>query len=146
MTIENCTHEDLLIIRREIASFWGNEGVLFAHHPMFIFEFGHTAFVIKENGQIIAYLFGFISETGLTGYVHLIGVRQTHQKAGLGRMLYEHFATLVKARGCRTLKAITSPSNTDSVAFHKKMGMRVSPVYKNYSGEGEDRVIFEKEI
>jgi len=146
MTIENCTHKDLLTLRREIAAFWGNERVLYAHHPMFVFEFGHSAFVIKEQGQIIAYLFGFITETGLTGYVHLIGVRESHQKTGLGKLLYDHFTSYAKARGCKNLKAITSPSNTASIAFHEKMGMRTSPVYKNYSGEDEDRVIFEKEI
>ena len=113
---------------------------------MFVFEFGHTAYVVKENAQIIAYLFGFITETGLTAYVHLIGVRESHQKTGLGKLLYDHFTEYARAHGCKNLKAITSPANTVSIAFHEKIGMHMKPVYKNYSGDGEDRVIFEKEI
>src|SRR5688572_11474675 len=85
--ISNCSYSDFLQILTDIEDFWGSNRTLSYHHPMFINEFGNTAFVIKVNEKVIAYLFGFVSQTEQTGYVHLVGVRQNHQKKGLGKIL-----------------------------------------------------------
>jgi len=45
-------------IVKDIVDFWGSDRTLHSHHPYLIYEFGDTAFVIKEQGQVIAYLFG----------------------------------------------------------------------------------------
>ncbi|TAM97239.1 MAG: N-acetyltransferase, partial [Chitinophagaceae bacterium] len=101
--ISNCNYSDFLQILTDIKDFWGNDRTLSYHHPMFINEFGNTAFVIKDNGKVIAYLFGFMSQTEETGYVHLIGVRQNHQNKGLGKKLYRHFIEHLKNIGIQNL-------------------------------------------
>ena len=81
-------------------------------------------------------------------------MRQEYRKQGLARRLYDHFTNFAMARGCTKLKAITSPVNTLSIAFHKSIGMMPTgkdnidgiPVIKNYSGPGKDRVVFIKDI
>jgi len=121
---------------------------------MFIHEFGNTAYVIKVDDSVVAYLFGFISQTSPTGYVHLIGVRSNYQNRGLGSALYKHFILYAKDKGCNKVKAMTTPANSLSIAFHKKIGMKLLgnknangiEVVSDYSGPGQDRVIFEKEI
>ncbi|MBW2993246.1 GNAT family N-acetyltransferase [Candidatus Woesearchaeota archaeon] len=152
MNIENCTQEDFLQIREDIADFWGSDRTLYLHHHMFLYEFGDTAFVIRDKGQVIAYLFGFISQKNPSvGYIHLAAVRESHKGQGLGKRLYSHFAKVVQARGCSELKAITSPANTASIAFHKALGFESSPnaegvsVIKDYSGRGNDRAVFQKD-
>jgi hypothetical protein len=110
--------------------------------------------VAKEGEKVVGYLFGFLSQTELVGYVKFIGVRQSCQKRGIGRKLYERFAQFAKEKGCEELKAITSPTNKTSVAFHKSIGMKLLrepneegvPVVKDYSGPGIDRVVFRKKI
>jgi GNAT superfamily N-acetyltransferase len=152
--IQRCTKEDFHQILIDIADFWGSDRTLGAHHPMFIYEFGNTAFVIKSNDMVIAYLFGFFSQTEKTGYVHLIGVRQSFQGKGLGKLLYDNFTELAQKQGCNKLKAMTIAGNATSISFHKKIGMKLMgernengvEVVKNYSGPGQDRVVFEKEI
>ena len=154
MEISLCTKADFDQILREIVDFWGDERTLFLHHPMFINEFGNSAFVFKEGEKVIAYLFGFIAQTGPVGYVHAIGVRRSHQRKGLGRRLYEHFTEFARKHGCKELKAITSPTNKDSIAFHRSIGMELSgepneegiPMVRDYSGPGVDRVVFRKKI
>lgn len=154
MQIESCTKSDFDHILTNIVDFWGSDRTLSLHHPMFINQFGNTAFVIRDNGVVIAYLFGFFSQTDPSGYVHLIGVRQNFQGKGLGRALYDHFTTIAKAKGCNKMKAMTTPGNSASIAFHKKIGMKLCgeknekrvEVVKDYSGPGLDRVVFEKEI
>jgi len=154
MDITLCNKADFDQILRDIEDFWGDERTLFLHHSMFINEFGNSAFVIKEGEKVIAYLFGFISQTAPVGYVHAIGVRRSHQRKGLGRRLYEHFTGFARKNGCKELKAITSPTNTDSIAFHKGIGMELHgepneegiPVVRDYSGPGVHRVVFHKKI
>ena len=154
--IYNCNHTDFLQILADITDFWGSDRTLSYHHPMFVNEFGNTAFVIKNtnNDQVIAYLFGCISQTEQTGYVHLIGVRQNHQKKGLGKLLYGHFIDYLKQLDIHQLKAITTPTNEKSIRFHLGIGMQMTgvdngngiQVIKDYSGVGQDRVVFRMKI
>ena len=154
MEITLCTKADFDQILTEIVDFWGDERTLFLHHPMFINEFGNSAFVIKEDEQIIGYLFGFLSQTEAVGYIHAVGVRLTRQRQGLGRRLYDHFSEFARSKGCKELKALTSLGNATSIAFHKGIGMEMlgepneegTPVVRDYSGPGIDRVVFHKQI
>jgi L-amino acid N-acyltransferase YncA len=121
---------------------------------MFVNEFSNTSYVIKEGDKVLAYLFGFISQTENIGYVHLVGVRQSLQRCGLGKKLYDFFITELKQRKISGLKAITTPTNIKSINFHLKMGMEMDGeqfnkevnVVRNYSGPGQDRVVFRMKI
>ncbi len=155
MKIESCTKDDFNEIIRDISDFWGSDRTLHLHQPFLIYEFGNTAFVIREKGMVIAYLFGFFSQTENLAYVHLIGVREKYQKQGLGKMLYDNFIKIAKTRKIQKIKAITKPVNTKSINFHtKKIGMTMTGepnddginVIKNYSGIDSDRVVFLKNI
>lgn len=153
MKIDYCTMDDFDQITSEIAQFWGSDRTLHLHQPYLVHEFGNTAFVIHEGKQVIAYLFGFFSQTENLGYVHLIGVRENYQRKGLGKILYEKFIEMARQRGINKIKAITTPGNSKSINFHKKcIGMKLLgepnqdgiKVIKNYSGINNDRVVFEK--
>ena len=155
MKIENCTINDFDQITKDISDFWGSDRTLYLHHPYLVYEFGNTAFVIKDNGVVIAYLFGFFSQTESVGYVHLIGVREKYQKQGLGTLLYDKFIMVAKSHGVKKIKAITTPTNTKSINFHqKKIGMTLLGlpnqdginVIRDYSGVNNDRVVFERLI
>lgn len=152
MEIVNLSKSDFDQILSDIEDFWGSERTLALHHPLFLYEFGNTAFVIKEGETVRAYLLGLISQTAPVAYVHLIGVRHTHKRQGLGRKLYDHFIAYAKDHHCREVKAITTPANRESIAFHKSLGMILTgddeengmPVVKDYSGPNQHRVVFSK--
>lgn len=154
MEISYCTKADFDQILTDIVDFWGSDRTLGIHHPMFIYEFGNTAFVIKDHERVIAYLFGFFSQTEQAGYVHLIGVIKRYQGKGLGKLLYDNFESIAKRHGCSKLKAMTTAGNQASILFHKKIGMKLLgekneegiEVVKDYSAPGQDRVVFEKDI
>ena len=73
---------------------------------------------------------------------------------GLGRKLYEHFIGCAREKHFSKIKAITKPTNFESIMFHKSMGMELTgngaingiPVVFDYSGPGEHRVVFMKDI
>jgi ribosomal protein S18 acetylase RimI-like enzyme len=153
MKIESCTINDFNEILRDISDFWGSDRTLHLHQPFLIYEFGNTAFVIRDKGMVIAYLFGFFSQTENLAYIHLIGVREKYQRMGLGKLLYDNFIEIAKSNNIQKIKAITKPFNTKSISFHtKKIGMTMigEPnkdginVIKNYSGINSDRVVFLK--
>jgi len=155
MKIEKCTMLEYDQIVKDIVDFWGSDRTLHLHHPYLIYEFGNTAFIIKEQDQVIAYLFGFYSQTESSAYVHLLGVREKYQRQGLGVLLYDHFINLAKSKGIAKIKAITTASNSKSIAFHKnRIGMTLlgEPneagvnVVRDYSGMNKHTVVFEKRV
>jgi GNAT superfamily N-acetyltransferase len=152
--ISTCTKEDFDQILTEFDQFWEHDRTAALHHPTIIYEFGDSAFIIKENGKVLAYLFGFLSQAGPIGYVHLLSVRRGYRRQGLANLLYAHLEQYARSRGCTKLKAITSPANQLSIDFHKSIGMLPSgepdnngvSVVKDYAGPGIDRVVFLKDL
>ena len=155
MKIEKCTMLEFDEIVNDIVDFWGSDRTLHLHHPFLIYEFGDTAFVVKDQGQVMAYLFGFYSQTESLAYVHLLGVREKYQRQGLGVLLYENFIAMAKAKGIAKIKAITTASNAKSISFHKNgLGMPllgppnygVVIVVLFFSGANKHPFVFEKLI
>jgi len=64
------------------------------HHPIFLYEFGDCALVMRDERGVAAYLFGLVRVETQRAYVHLVAVRNDHRGQGLGRALYERFQRL----------------------------------------------------
>jgi hypothetical protein len=75
-----CTQEDYNQILDELHEFWGARDTRHLHHPFLIHEFGNSAFVIRRRAQVVAYLFGFVSQTEPVGYVHTVAVRASARR------------------------------------------------------------------
>jgi GNAT superfamily N-acetyltransferase len=148
--IAACTQQDYDQILDALPEFWDGRDTRHLHHPMLIKEFGNSAFVIRDGGVVVAYLFGLMSQTEPVGYLHLIAVRASARRRRLGQALFSHFVEFARGHGCRHIKAITTPANTGSIAFHKSLGMELLgepnaegvPVVPDYAGRDEPRVVF----
>ena len=55
-------------------------------------------------------------------------------------------STTPAGAGAHTVRAVTSPVNTASIAFHRALGFAVSPVEPDYDGPGHDRVCFTRTV
>jgi ribosomal protein S18 acetylase RimI-like enzyme len=154
MNVESCTKTDFDAIVSSLSDFWGHDRNRALHHPMFVNEFVDCAYVIRDEEKVVAYLFGLIAHAKSVAYIHLVAVRPSHRQLGLARQLYNHFTSLAVSRGCRQLRAITSPDNSGSIRFHKSLGFQLEgapnaagvPVVKDYAGPGLDRVVFCKNL
>jgi len=156
MTITRATKSDFDEILVNFDQFSQNPSpfVRPLHHPTLINEFGSTAFVIRDDHGVAAYLYGFLSQVEPVGYVHLTAVRRDCRRKGYAAALHCHFCDTARAKGCNAVKAIAIPNNAASIAFHTRMGMRMLgaanaqgiPVEKDHSGPGEDRVVFWKDL
>jgi GNAT superfamily N-acetyltransferase len=146
MTVEPATKDDFDAIVASLPEFWGERDLRALHHPFILHEFGDTALVCRDgDGAIVGYLFGFVSQTEPVGYVHLIATRVGQRRHGVAKLLFEHFEQLVAARGCTGVKAITTPANTGSIAFHRALGMSVSE-QPDYAGPGNPRIVFRRDV
>jgi GNAT superfamily N-acetyltransferase len=132
--IAHCTMSDFSQIIEDICDFWGSDRTLSLHHPYLVHEFGNTAFVLKHEGIVIAYLFGFFSQTAHTGYVHLIAVREKYQKQGLGKLLYDKFTTFEVSGNAKDqgnynadkyeVNRVSSKNNRDDITRIAQSGRR----------------------
>ena len=112
---------------------------------LFFVHFRDTSFVAEDDGELAGFLCGFRSQTFENeAYIHFVGVDPGRRGSGLGRELYERFFAAIEPR--TIVRAITSPVNERSVAFHRALGFEIEGVDDDYDGRGEARVRFVKDL
>lgn len=131
-----------------VDDWWGGRQMAAMIPRLFIDHFAQTSYVVDDDhGDLSAFAIAFVSpaEPAVT-YVHFIGVDPARRGQGLGRQIYDRLSEQALTAGCDALKAITSPINLTSQAFHRRMGFTVSSPVSDYDGPGEDRVLLTKAL
>ena len=123
---------------------------------LFFEHFNTTSFVLESEGELHAFLIGFLSQAHPDiAYIHFVGVSPKYRGTGVGRRLYERFFLKVAEHGCQEVRCITSPINSGSIAFHRKLGFELMdgtglidgiPVVLDHAGPGQHRVCFRKRL
>lgn len=156
MEFRNVRELDYIPVISIIDNWWGGRHMADMLPKLFFQHFQDTSFVAEQDGQIIGFLIGLVSQTIPTeAYVHFIGVHPDCRKDGVAKSLYQMFFEKVREKGCNVVRCVTSPINKTSIAFHTRMGFQIEkgtgevdgvPVTMNYDGIGQDRVLFVKEL
>lgn len=125
--------------------------------PRHVFRhFRDTQFLALTDGDPCGVISGFLSQA-IPGeaYVRIIALAPQVRGCGAGRQLYEHFLAAARTRGCTTVRAITSPGNHTSIAFHRALGFEVEegndvidgvPAMRDYAAPGEHRVLLARQL
>jgi ribosomal-protein-serine acetyltransferase len=123
---------------------------------LFLQFFSSTSLVLEDSAGMKAFLVGFYAaENEHEAYIHFVGVDPKLRRQGIARSLYTAFFQRAAAAGRREVRAITSPGNTGSIAFHRAMGFVLEEgdrtvaslsVHNDYDGPGQDRVCFYRSI
>ncbi|MDJ1136778.1 GNAT family N-acetyltransferase [Streptomyces iconiensis] len=115
---------------------------------VFLDHFFATSLIAEEpDGALAGFVVGFLSPSEPEyAYIHFTGVAPSLRGSGLGRDLYGRFFARARAEGRTVVKAITSPVNTPSIAFHKALGFTASEPVPDYDGSTLDRVVFRREL
>jgi len=156
MNVRHLHETDYDPIIAVIDDWWGDRKISYLLPRVLFVHFSSTSFAIEEAGAVLGFLAGFVSQTYPDqAYIHFVGIHPNHRRGGLGRQLYSTFFETVRKLGCTTVRSITSPLNTGSIAFHTRMGFEVErvtgewqgvPCTVNYELKGEHRVLFVKSI
>lgn len=111
---------------------------------LFLDHFCDTSLLAQDISEELAgFLIGFGSSVrDEESYVHAVAVSPRHRGDGLGRELYRRFFEASTGRGRPVVRAVTSPFNERSIAFHRRVGFCVSDPVPDYDGPGLDRVVF----
>jgi ribosomal protein S18 acetylase RimI-like enzyme len=128
-----------------VDEWWGGRAMAAMLPKLFFVHFRDTSFVAEDDEGLAGFLCGFRSQThDDEAYVHFIGVDPGRRGSGLGRALYERFFEAVAPR--TIVRAVTSPANERSVAFHQAIGFEIDRVDEDYDGRGEARVLLVKNL
>ncbi|MEU5040009.1 GNAT family N-acetyltransferase [Streptomyces griseorubiginosus] len=142
--IDRADVSDLHQVLADHARYWGERDLRALHLTALVKEFGSTCLVARAEDGIRGYLFGFVTPDR-TGYVHLIATRDDTRGTGVGRTLYDAFTATARSQGAVRLKAITTPANTGSLAFHRSLGFQ-DRLVEDYDGPGRPRVLFTRDL
>ena len=144
--IRQATPADYDAIAAVLDEWWGRpiRGSL----PRLFFDlFYRTSLVAAGPDGPAAFLVGILSPSNPEdAYIHFAGVAPQARKTGLARALYERFFDLARADGRLVVRAVTSPANSGSVAFHGALGFSVTGPVTDYDGPGRDLMVFKRNL
>jgi predicted GNAT superfamily acetyltransferase len=146
LTVRAARPADYDAIIAVVDDWWGR--AMAAGLPrLFLDHFFDTSLVAEHDGELAGFLIGFMSAARpRQAYIHFLAVAPAWRRSGLARRLYEQFFDRARRDGRTVVKAITSPQNATSIAYHRAMGFTVSDPVKDYDGPSLDRVAFAREI
>ena len=152
--IRHVKADDYKVIIATVDEWWGGRRMAQMLPQLFFVHFYPTSFVAEQNGLIIGFVVGLVSQSYPDeGYIHFVGVHPNFREGGLGHKLYERVFEAMIRNGCRVVRCVTSPVNKGSIAFHLHLGFKPEisqkvvegvSVFEDYDGPGEDRVLFSK--
>ncbi len=147
-SIRHANPSDYGRVIQHVNAWWGGRDMAPMLPKLFFLHFEGTSFVAEdEEGRLVAFLIGFLSQTDpQEAYIHFVGVAPDQRGSGIGRELYMRFFAVVSAEGRTRVRCVTSPLNEGSVAFHESLGFSAERVAADYDGPGEDRVLFVKPL
>ena len=156
-TVIRCAEaDDYKAIIAHVDAWWGGRRMAQMLPKLFFVHFCQTSFVAEQDGHIVGFVFGFVSQSYPDeGYIHFVGVHPGLRKGGLGHLLYKRVFEAMIRVGCRKVRCVTSPVNKGSIAFHLHLGFKPEiseriiegiSVFEDYDGPGEDRVLFSRTL
>jgi ribosomal protein S18 acetylase RimI-like enzyme len=147
VTIRHAEPRDHARVSPHLDEWWGGRPMRAMLPRLFFEHFRDTSFVAEEDGELVGFLCGFLSQTYPDqAYVHFVGVRPDKRSSGLGRDLYERFFIAARAAGRDVVRCVTSPRNEGSIAFHRRLGFEIEAEVDDYDGFGEARVVLRKRL
>ena len=146
LTVRGARPADFDAIIAVVDDWWGR-AISKVLSRLFLDHFFGTSLIAEHDGELAGFLIGFLSPSKpQDAYIHFVGVTPAWRRTGLARSLYEQFFDRARDDGRTVVKAITSPQNGTSIAFHRAMGFSASDPIQDYDGPAMDRVVFVREI
>ena len=145
MLIRNLEPRDYAGVIAVVDEWWDGRSMAAMLPKLFFTHFRDTSFAAEDDARVVGFLCGFRSQThDDEAYIHFVGVDPAARASGVGRALYERFFDAVAPR--TVVRAVTSPVNERSIAFHRALGFDVGQVDEDYDGRGEARVLLVKRL
>jgi L-amino acid N-acyltransferase YncA len=156
LTIRAAESADYDRIIGNLDAWWGGRQMATMLPRLFFTHFRPWTYVAERDGALVGFLAALRSQTDPGQiYCHFIGVAPEARGHRVGETLYQRLFADAAVAGCREVLAVTAPTNTGSVTFHRRLGFETLPgpgtwdgipYTPDYDGPGEDRVRFQRRI
>lgn len=147
MEIRHAEPADHARVAGVIDDWWGGRRMRDMLPRLFFTHFRDTSFVADDGAGLAGFLCGFLSQTYPDqAYVHFVGVAPERRKSGLASELYERFFEAARSARRTSVHCVTSPGNTGSLAFHRRIGFEIEAEVEGYDGSGEIRVLLRRAL
>ncbi|MED4156484.1 GNAT family N-acetyltransferase [Priestia aryabhattai] len=141
MTVRLVKGSDYYVISPLINDWWNGRQMSDLLPKLFFDHFKDTSFIVEEEGEIIGFLIGCLSQSYSTeAYIHFVGIHPGYRGKGIGKQLYNQFFDVIQQNDRNIVRCVTSPVNKASIAYHTKMGFEIEQGNK----ANEDKVLFVK--
>jgi len=141
LTVRLVKGSDYYVISPLINDWWNGRQMSDMLPKLFFDHFKNTSFIVEEEGEIIGFLVGFLSQSySNEAYIHFVGIHPEYRGKGIGKQLYNQFFDTIKQNGRNIVRCVTSPVNKASIAYHTKMGFEIEQGNK----ENQDKILFIK--
>ncbi|SEL60293.1 GNAT family N-acetyltransferase [Streptacidiphilus jiangxiensis] len=147
LTVRQARPADYDAIVAVVDTWWGRP--IKATLPRLYLEHFHATSRVAEHpdGSLAGFLIAFLSPSlAQEAYIHFVGVDPALRGSGLAGRLYREFFAEAAAAGRDVVRAVTSPVNHGSIAFHTAMGFSVTGPVDGYNGEGSSLMLFERRL
>ncbi len=105
-----------------------------------------TIFIAEVEGQPVGYVLGLKGEhLPDLGWTRQLYVREEWQRKGIGRSLMEHVEDAFRNKGA-TRAGLTTKAGSTGHAFFSAVGYAETKQVDDLYGEGEDRLVMEKQL
>jgi N-acetyltransferase len=135
--------EDRARVEAVVDEWWGRPMGALLQRPFFSC-FRDTSFVAEHEGDVVAFLVGFLSQSDPEeAYIHAVAIAPEWRGQGLASLLYKRFVDVARRHGRRRVRAITSPTNTGSLAFHRRLGFDIAMPTADSGEDGRAELVLE---
>jgi ribosomal protein S18 acetylase RimI-like enzyme len=100
--------------------------------------------VAVDSSKLVGYSLVLPTFAGSEGWFMALGVRESHRRSGVGRMLSSRALKEADGLGIASLRLTVEPNNHAAIALYTNLGFKTENSVADYFGEGEDRQVMSR--
>jgi len=104
-----------------------------------------TFLVVEGNSQVLGYVIA-TERTDYLGHIISIAVHPGHRRKGLGELLMKSIIDLLARKGISTIRLEVRRDNIVAQSLYEKFGFKLAYVIEDYYSDGEDALVFLKNL
>jgi GNAT superfamily N-acetyltransferase len=110
LIIRHIEQDDCGAILEVASEWWGSSHSSDMFTKWYIQHFKDTCLLAEENGKMIGFVIGFLSQSNPDeAYIRIVMVDPAFHGKGVGQALYEKFFERVAVSGRSTIRCVTAP-------------------------------------
>ncbi len=100
--------------------------------------------VDTERGEAVGFVAGAVRDGH--GHISGIAVEREYRRRGIGSALITNLYDVLRKDGFKRITLEVRKSNSNAIRFYERQGFKPCTVINGYYADGEDAIVYEKDI